>query len=107
MMLGLVPAVAAILGLPLEVRHVTLSTGQLGAALGALGLPLLAEPAFWWCVGGIAFTGVLNVGVSFWLAFKVAMRSRGVRLHDRSRIGQALRQRLLSHPLSFIWPPRD
>ena len=48
-----------------------------------------------------------NVGVSFGLAFKVAMRSRGVRLHDRSRIGQALRQRLLSHPLSFIWPPRD
>jgi site-specific recombinase len=79
MMLGLVPAVAAILGLPLEVRHVTLSTGQLGAALGALGWPLLAEPAFWWCVAGIAVTGVLNVGVSFWLAFKVAMRSRGVR----------------------------
>ena len=107
MLLGLVPAVAAILGLPLEVRHVTLSTGQLGAALGALGWSLLAQPAFWWCVGGIALTGVLNVGVSFWLAFKVAMRSRGVRVHDRSRIGQALRRRLAKHPLSFIWPPRD
>jgi site-specific recombinase len=107
LLLGLVPAVAAILGLPLEVRHVTLSTGQLGAALGALGWSLLAQPAFWWCVGGIALTGVLNVGVSFWLAFKVAMRSRGVRVHDRSRIGHALRQRLRSHPLSFIWPPRE
>ena len=51
--------------------------------------------------------GVLNVGMSFWLAFKVALRSRGVRVHDRSRIGQALRRRLLRHPLSFIWPPRD
>ena len=107
MLLGLVPAVAAILGLPLEVRHVTLSTGQLGAALGALGLPLLAEPAFWWCVAGIATTGVLNVGVSFWLAFKVALRSRGVQVHDRSRIGQALRKRLGTHPLSFLWPPRE
>ncbi len=107
MLLGLVPAVAAILGLPLEVRHVTLSTGQLGAALGAMGLPLLTQPAFWWCAGAIAFTGALNVGVSFWLAFKVAMRSRGVQLRDRSRIGQALRRRLASHPLSFLWPPRD
>jgi len=107
MLLGLVPAVAAILGLPIEVRHVTLSSGQLGAALGALGLPLLAQPEFWWCVAGIALTGVLNLGVSFWLAFKVALRSRGVKLQDRSRIGQALRKRLGTHPLSFLWPPRE
>jgi site-specific recombinase len=106
MMLGLVPALTGFLGLPLEVRHVTLSTGQLGAALGALGWPLLSEPAFWWCVAGIAVTGVLNVGVSFWLAFKVALRSRGVRLHERGRIGAALWQRLRSQPLSFLLPPR-
>ncbi len=105
MLLGLVPALAAILGLPLEVRHVTLSTGQLGAALGALGLPLLAQPVFWWCVAGIAVTGLLNVGVSFWLAFKVALRSRGARVHDRSAIGAALRRRLARQPLSFLWPP--
>jgi site-specific recombinase len=106
LMLGLVPTLAAFVGLPLDVRHVTLSTGQLGAALGALGWGLLAEPAFWWCVAGIAVTGVLNVGVSFWLAFKVALRSRGVRLRERSRIGQAVRLRLRQQASSFLWPPR-
>ena len=106
MMLGLLPALLDFLGPPIEVRHVTLSSGQLGAALGALGLPLLSAAVFWWCVAGIAVTGVLNVTVSFWLAFKVALRSRGVRLKDRSRIGAALRRRLITRPLSFLWPPR-
>jgi site-specific recombinase len=106
MMLGLVPALTAFVGLPLEVRHVTLSTGQLGAALGALGWQLLAEPAFWWCVAGIAVTGVLNVTVSFWLAFMVALRSRGVRVVERRHITAAIRRRLRTQPLSFLWPPR-
>jgi len=105
LMLGLVPALLSFVGLPLDVRHVTLATGQLAAALGALGWGLLAEPGFWWCVAGIAVTGVLNVGVSFWLAFKVALRSRGVRVADRSRITRAIGQRLLAQPLSFLRPP--
>ena len=107
MLLGLVPALASFFGLPLDVRHVTLASGQLGAALGALGWPLLAEPVFWWCMAGIACTGVLNLGVSFWLAFKVALRSRGVRVQDRALIGKAIRRRLLREPMSFLWPPKS
>ena len=107
MMLGLVPPLLGFFGLGLDVRHVTLSSGQLGAALGALGLGLMLQPVFWWCVAGIAVTGVLNVSVSFWLAFRVALRSRGARVQERGRIGAALRARLLSAPLSFVWPPRD
>ena len=105
MMLGLVPAVAAFMGLPLEVRHVTLATGQLAAALGTLGAGLLQQPAFWWCVAGIAATGLLNLTVSFYLAFKVALRSRGVRVRDRQRIRAALWRRLRTRPMSFLRPP--
>jgi site-specific recombinase len=105
MMLGLVPAVATFMGLPLEVRHVTLATGQLAAALGALGSGLLQQPAFWWCVAGIAATGLLNLTVSFYLAFKVALRSRGVRVRDRQRIRAALWRRLRTRPMSFLRPP--
>ncbi len=104
MMLGLVPAVASFFALPLEVRHVTLSTGQIGAAIGALGWPAWQQPALWWCLVGIAVTGVLNVTVSFWCAFQVALRARGVQVRDRARIGRAIRQRLRSRPLSFVWP---
>ena len=103
LMLGLVPVVVSFLGPELEVRHVTLSTGQLAAAAGALGWPVLVAHGFWWCVAGIVATGLLNVGVSFWLAFKLAARARGVRDADRARIGAALRQRLRTRPLSFLW----
>jgi len=105
-MLGLVPAVAGFVGLPLEVRHVTLSSGQLGAALGALGPTLLREPTFWWCVAGITVTGVLNLTVSFGLAFAVALRSRGVRLKQRKRVVSAIWRRLRTEPLSFLRPPK-
>ncbi|MDP3610490.1 MAG: site-specific recombinase, partial [Rubrivivax sp.] len=104
LLLGLVPVVMQFFGLPLDVRHVTLASGQLGAAVGALGFGLLAEPAFWWCVAGIACTGILNLSVSFWLAFKVALRSRGVRMQDRARIGRAVRSRMRTQPLSFLRP---
>jgi site-specific recombinase len=106
MMLGVAPALLGFFGLPLEVRHVTLSTGQLGAALGALGWPALAAAAFWWCLAGIAVTGILNVAVSFWLAFAVALRARGVRVKERQRLVAAIRRRLMIQPLSFLLPPR-
>lgn len=103
-MLGVIPVVALFFGLPIEVRHVTLSTGQLAAAVGAEGFALVGQSVFWWCVAGIAVTGVLNLSVSFFLAFRVALRSRGIRLNDRSRIYRALRSRLWREPLSFVWP---
>ncbi|MBC7716706.1 MAG: site-specific recombinase [Pseudorhodobacter sp.] len=106
-LLGLVPAVAAFFGLPLEVRHVTLSTGQLAAAVGAQGWAVFHTSAFWWCVASIPVIAVLNLGVSFWLAFKVALRSRGIRLADRSRIYRAIRRRVRMKPASFLVPPRD
>jgi site-specific recombinase len=106
LMLGIVPVVALFFGLPLDVRHVTLSTGQLAMAVGALGFGVLSEAPFWWCLAATLLTGVLNLGVSFFLAFKVALRSRGVRLTDRSRIYRAIRQRLWRAPLSFVLPPK-
>ena len=105
LMLGLVPVLLAFVGLPIEVRHVTLSTGQLMAAASSLGWGTLAEPAFWWCAAGLVATGALNLGVSFWLALQVALRSRGITLRDRRALRQALWQRLRQAPRSFVLPP--
>ncbi|MBT9609548.1 MAG: site-specific recombinase [Pseudomonadota bacterium] len=107
LMLGIVPVVAHFLGLPLDVRHVTLSTGQVAAAIGTLGLPVLHEPQLWWCVAALPLTGVLNVGVSFVLALRVAVRSRGVRVTDRARLWRAVLRRLWRQPGSFLLPPRS
>jgi len=106
LLLGLVPAVALFFSLPVDVRHVTLGTGELFTAVGALGSSTLATPPFWWCVAGVAATGTLNLGVSFLLAFRVALRSRDIRIADRGRIHRALRRRLRQAPLSFVFPTR-
>jgi site-specific recombinase len=105
-MLGLVPVIAGFFALPLDVRHVTLSTGQIAAAAGTLGPEVIHHPKFWWCVAAIPLTGLLNVTVSFVLALRVAIRSRGVRVKDRARLQAALWRRLRQRPLSFLVPPR-
>ncbi len=104
LMLGLVPAFAAFFGLGLEVRHVTLGTGQVAAAAASLGLEVLNLSAFWWCVAALGVTGLLNVGVSFYLALLLALRAHNVSGVDRGRIGAAIRARLRKRPRSFFWP---
>jgi site-specific recombinase len=86
---------------------VTLSTGQLAAACATLGLEALTRPIFWWCLAALLLTGVLNVGVSYYLAFRLALRAHNVSGGERSRIRQAIRARARSAPLSFLWPPRN
>ena len=103
-MLGLIPAFTAFFGLPLEVRHVTLSAGQLAAAATAYGLPSLTMPALWWAVAAIPFVGALNLCVSFYLAYQLALRAHNVSGVQRSHIHTAIRQRLLSRPWSFLVP---
>jgi site-specific recombinase len=62
-------------------------------------------------VAGIVVTGMLNLAVSFALAFAVALRARGLhrrdRRLDRERIGRSWRRRLVEAPASFLWaiPP--
>ena len=107
LMLGLVPVLAHFIGLPLDVRHVTLSTGQIAAAMGTLGPAALTLPAFWWAVAAIPFIGALNLGVSFLLAFRLAVRARGIQVQDRARVRRALWQRWRTAPASFFRPPRE
>ena len=105
-MLGLVPAFAGFFGLGLEVRHVTLAAGQIGVAAVTLGLDAVHTPALWWAVAALPLMGMLNVAVSFYLAFRLALRAHNVSGVDRSRIYAAIRRRLRRAPLGFFWPPR-
>lgn len=103
-MLGMVPAVAGFLGIGLELRHVTLSAGQLAAAGASIGWSVLREPALWWCVASIPLIGALNLGVSFYCAFRLALLSHNVGRLDRARIRSAIWSRLRRRPLDFLWP---
>lgn len=105
-MLGLTPAVAGFFGLGLDARHVTLSSGQIGVASATLGWDALHLGAFWWAVAMIPFNGALNVAVSFYLAFHLALRAQNVSGVERSRIYTAIRARLRTAPWSFFLPER-
>jgi len=105
LMLGLVPAILTAFALPFEVRHVTLSTGSIAVAIGVLGMSALDTSEFWWAVAGTASMAVLNVGVSFALAFQMAVRSRGLRTPDRRALNRVIWRRILTQPLSLLFPP--
>ncbi|KQX84589.1 site-specific recombinase [Variovorax sp. Root473] len=104
LMLGLLPAFAGFFGLGLDVRHVTLSAGQIAAAAASIGLPALHQPALWWAVAAIPVIGALNVSVSFYFAFRLALRAHSVSLDDRARIRSAIWARWRRRPVSFFLP---
>ncbi|MGC9163608.1 MAG: site-specific recombinase [Thiomonas sp.] len=106
LLLGLTPEFFHIFGIDLQVRHVTLSSGLFGAACASLGPAVVNDPAFWWALAGIAVNGVLNVGVSFYLAYRLALRARGIQVSERRAIYASIARRLLRRPWSFILPPR-
>jgi site-specific recombinase len=106
LLLGVMPPIVGFFGLPMEVRHVTLVSGQIAVAAQHLGPAVWQEPALWWAAGGIVVTGALDVGVSFYLAFRLALTAQNVAGVDRRRIYQAMGRRLLRDPRSFVLPVR-
>jgi site-specific recombinase len=106
LMLGLVPAIVTALAFSFEVRHVTLSAGSIGVALGVLGERALKLPELWWAVAGVGSMAILNVAVSFALAFYMAVKSRDLRRSAVRSLRGAIWQRLRRHPLELVWPER-
>ncbi|MES2511687.1 MAG: site-specific recombinase [Pseudomonadota bacterium] len=103
-MLGLIPPITGFFGFELQARHVTLSTGQLSAAASSLGLEVLKMPIFWWSVAAIPLIGALNLGISFYCAFRLALQAHNVSGVDRARIRAEIWKRWRSHPRSFFVP---
>ncbi len=103
-LLGLVPALFAAGGLPVEIRHVTIATGQLVAACAALGFEVLGSTGFWLALLGVLGIGAVNLAVSFSLALWLAVRARGLAAPDRRALRGAILRRLLTRPLSFVYP---
>lgn len=106
-MLGLAPAFAGFFGIGLDVRHVTLSAGQVAAAAASLGPQALHLPALWWAVAAIPAIGVINVSVSFYCAFRLALRAHSVSRADRVRIRAAILARWRRRATSFFLPVGD
>ena len=102
--LGIAGPLGKIMGLPFDIRHITISAGN--TAIGFYGLdhqvPLtyLAIIIF-----GVLMIGFLNFLVSFSLAFLVAVRSRGIRLKDYPEFLGILWKFIRCYPFDFFFPP--
>jgi site-specific recombinase len=106
-LLGMLPAFAKFFGAPIDVRHITLSTGSLTLAISSVGVHGVGSSAFISAIVGIAIIGLLNFGVSFALALVVALRARDVPSGERNSIPGAVLRRFFRRPLEFFYPPRD
>jgi site-specific recombinase len=107
LMLGMTPVLGKFFGLPLDVRHVTLSSGSLALALGEQSAPSLRSPDALAAIGGIGVIFVLNLGVSFFLAMTVALRAKEVPRRDRWALLSAIVRRFVQRPGEFLFPPRN
>jgi site-specific recombinase len=105
-MLGMTPAIGHFLGLPLDVRHVTLNSGVLSLAGASLGEGWFGEGMFLRGVVGVAVMFVLNLSVSFVLALVTAARAYELPGPEVGRLLGSLYRRFVTSPRDFLLPPR-
>ena len=102
-LLGLAPVIGQFLGLPIDVRHVTLSSGMLAFACAGLR-GWFSTGWFLWALAGVATMFVLNLGVSFFLSLYTAARAYDLPRRELAVLGARLLRRFVEHPLDFVLP---
>ncbi|MEI2737495.1 MAG: hypothetical protein V9F01_01770 [Chitinophagaceae bacterium] len=104
--LGFAGIVGKMLGIPFDIRHITIAAGN--TAIGIYGLGLENIPPYFLLAvfGGVLSIGFLNFLVSFSLAFLVAVKSRGIRFAQYPRFFRILGNYLWKHPGEFIFAPK-
>jgi site-specific recombinase len=104
MMLGFTPVIGEIIGIPLDVRHVTLSTGTLSLACAGMGSEWWNGGFFLLALWGIAVMFVLNLGVSFSLSLYTALRAYELAPGELMAIVGLMFKRVITRPFDLIFP---
>jgi site-specific recombinase len=105
-LLGAVPILIELFGIPLEVRHVTLQAASLGYALdGNWIYGQMHWPDAVMALVGIGFIGVLNIATSFTLSFLLARRARNIGEAESRRFLREVGREIRARPFSFFLPP--
>ncbi|HSH54642.1 MAG TPA: site-specific recombinase [Methylotenera sp.] len=104
-LLGGMSGIGVLLGLPIDIRHITFSSAFVG--FSSVGLDfLLSWQAVAYAALGLGLIGFMNLTVSFGLALYIAMKSRKVRFKQWRLLLGNLASRLNQHPGEFILPPK-
>jgi site-specific recombinase len=105
-LLGSMGTVGFMLGLPLDIRHVTFAAANFAIALFSLDNVMTWQTAVTSTLGVLSI-GTVNLLVSFSLALFVALRSRQVSFTQGPALLKALLLRFAAAPLDFILPPKN
>ena len=101
--LGMAGFIGKTLGIPFDIRHITISAGN--TAIGFYGLDHQVPFTYLsTIVMGVLMIGFLNFLVSFGCAFYVAVKSRGIRLKDYPELLGIIRRYFFKYPADFIRP---
>ncbi len=104
--LGMAAFFGRALGLPFDIRHITISAAN--ASIGFFGLDhQVSAGVFLYTIFGILGIGFLNFAVSFGLAFYVAVKSRGIRLREYPEFLGILWRYFRQYPKDFIKAPEE
>lgn len=104
--LGFSGVIGKIFGIPFDIRHITIASGNV--SIGLYGVGINEVPSYFMLAVffGVLGIGFLNFLVSFALAFTVAVKSRGIHLSQYPRLLSTIGKYLFRHPRDFFLPER-
>lgn len=104
-LLGGMSAIGVLLGLPVDIRHITFSSAFVGFSLVGLEFSVVWQTLVISAIG-VGLIGAINLGVSFTLALYVAMKSRKIGFGQWPLLMKSLLARLVREPRLFFLPPK-
>ncbi|MCD6060551.1 MAG: site-specific recombinase Gcr [Moraxellaceae bacterium] len=104
-MLGSMGTIGFILGLPLDIRHITFSAAYFSFSLVGSGFDLPMHTMVL-ATAGVMAIGMTNLLVSFSLALMVALKARRVNYRQWLPLLGMVARRFAEDPLRFFWPPK-
>jgi site-specific recombinase len=105
-LLGVMPFIGFVLGIPLDIRHVTFSSANFATAIVGLDHNVSWELVVT-SVAGFLLIGTVNLLVSFGLALWVALRSRQVHFKHGWQLLKALGRRFRQAPVGFFFGSKE
>ncbi|MCH6200660.1 site-specific recombinase [Aquiflexum sp. LQ15W] len=101
--LGFMGTIGVILGLPLDIQHITFASGNFGLAFASIGDQLTFSQVLL-SIAGVFSIGAMNFLVSFSLAIFVAIKSRKVTFKQSRKLFGILFLRFIKRPHHFFLP---
>ena len=105
MMMGFAGTFGKFFGLPFDVRHVTLTAGQMTFAFAALKPELITTELIVTSAIGLTVIGFMNFGISTTCAMFVAVRAKRIRRTKFLKIVRDVRRASFRNPWPFFFPP--